>query len=680
MSFVNPLFLWALSLISVPIIIHLINIRRHKILYFSNTHLLTNIKKETQTRTNLKHILILLARIFTIIFLVLAFADPFIPNKELSNQSKPKDINIIYLDNSFSMEAEGMKGQLLQQAKQIAKEIIYNSKANMQYLLITNDQLSEHQHTMGRDMCLNSLDKINVSPNPIDINTIIQKSNTLINKDIRADLYVISDMQTNLLVETKNELKDNINAVFIPLIALKNNNIYIDTCWFNDMSHRTNKNEVLNVRVVNNSETEKFNKIPLQLYINDSLKAMTSFDIDNKQTKDVEISFVNTSMGYISAKLELTDYPITYDNTMYFNYKIEPQINVLIINSINANPYLISLFESDTENFNLTQTKLGNEQNLKFANFELIVLNNFSEFSSGFIKKIREFIDNGGSVVFIPSEKINYQSCNAFLKEFNAGSFETNILAKAKIKTIEYKHEIIRNIFYKQDKQLDLPTINNVLNYKINNSSPMQIVIGLDNNLPLLSAGTYDSGKLYVVSTSLNKINENFLKSPLFAPCFHNIAMNSQICNQLYYLIKDNQNIDMLIKNEINKENDILQIQSDNIDINIPIKILGKKINLILPPEIKEAKTYQMLINNLLVSQMSLNYNRSESVLKYYEDDKLNNYLLEQFNGKAKIISDLDDNFSSNLQAISEGKHVWQICILIALFFICIEMCLARFL
>ena len=114
--------------VSVPVIIHLINFRRHKTLYFSNTSFLEDLKKETQTRTKLKQILILIARIFTIAMLVIAFAGPFIRSNSGKNQ-KQSEVNIIYIDNSFSMEAEGKKGVVFEQARQIAKQIIFNSDA-----------------------------------------------------------------------------------------------------------------------------------------------------------------------------------------------------------------------------------------------------------------------------------------------------------------------------------------------------------------------------------------------------------------------------------------------------------------------------------------------------------------------------------------------------------------------
>ncbi|MDO9613526.1 MAG: BatA domain-containing protein, partial [Bacteroidota bacterium] len=45
MSFLYPVFLFALLALAIPVIIHLFNFRRYKTLYFSNVTLLKLIKK-----------------------------------------------------------------------------------------------------------------------------------------------------------------------------------------------------------------------------------------------------------------------------------------------------------------------------------------------------------------------------------------------------------------------------------------------------------------------------------------------------------------------------------------------------------------------------------------------------------------------------------------------------------
>src|SRR5690606_30777897 len=103
MSFVYPAFLFAAALVAIPIIVHLFNFRRYKTVYFTNVRFLKEVKEETTSRSKLKHLLVLIARCLAVLFLVFAFAQPFIP---VNKTDQPKDGNrgiSIYIDNSFSM-------------------------------------------------------------------------------------------------------------------------------------------------------------------------------------------------------------------------------------------------------------------------------------------------------------------------------------------------------------------------------------------------------------------------------------------------------------------------------------------------------------------------------------------------------------------------------------------------
>src|SRR5580693_1927873 len=99
MNFLFPSFLYALSAVSIPILIHLFNFRRYKKLYFSNVRFLKEVVQESRSRSRLKHWLVLLCRILIVVFLVLAFAQPFIPVKQGFTGAGNKAVSI-FVDNS----------------------------------------------------------------------------------------------------------------------------------------------------------------------------------------------------------------------------------------------------------------------------------------------------------------------------------------------------------------------------------------------------------------------------------------------------------------------------------------------------------------------------------------------------------------------------------------------------
>ena len=122
MQFVNPVFLWGLLFLAVPIIIHLFQFRRFKKIYFSNTSFLQEIKETSQQSRRLKHLLVLLMRLIAVAFLVMAFAQPVIPtgDKMVTGNRAVS----VFIDNSFSMSSMGRDINLLDNARITARDII----------------------------------------------------------------------------------------------------------------------------------------------------------------------------------------------------------------------------------------------------------------------------------------------------------------------------------------------------------------------------------------------------------------------------------------------------------------------------------------------------------------------------------------------------------------------------
>ena len=116
MSFQYPQFLWALSLVIIPILIHLFNLQRYKTLYFSDLTLLKSIQIESKKRSRVKNFLLLLCRILLVSLLVIAFCKP-ISNPLNSSPGLTSQRIGIYLDNSYSMSSTNDSQSLLEIAK-----------------------------------------------------------------------------------------------------------------------------------------------------------------------------------------------------------------------------------------------------------------------------------------------------------------------------------------------------------------------------------------------------------------------------------------------------------------------------------------------------------------------------------------------------------------------------------
>ncbi|MDD4109014.1 MAG: BatA domain-containing protein, partial [Prolixibacteraceae bacterium] len=200
MKFIYPAFLYSLIAIAIPILIHLFSFRRFKTVYFSHVSFLKEIKKESEKKTHPKQLLILIARILTIVFLVFAFAQPYIPDN-LADDGKRSDLVAIYIDNSFSMNALSEKGRLLELARNKAVEIARSYPAGTQFKLYTNELHPKHQYLFNSEQLIREVSDIEIAPEVLPlslINNRFEIHNQSSEEFTRGTIYFISDFQKNI--------------------------------------------------------------------------------------------------------------------------------------------------------------------------------------------------------------------------------------------------------------------------------------------------------------------------------------------------------------------------------------------------------------------------------------------------------------------------------------------------
>ena len=106
-------------------------------MYFSNTAVLRSIQQENAKTRKLKYLVTLLLRCLFIAALVLAFAFPYRPEKQL-NVNTAESLVGVYIDNSMSMKGQSQRTTMIEDARQSARDLVHKLNPSNRYLLMTN--------------------------------------------------------------------------------------------------------------------------------------------------------------------------------------------------------------------------------------------------------------------------------------------------------------------------------------------------------------------------------------------------------------------------------------------------------------------------------------------------------------------------------------------------------------
>lgn len=685
MKFLFPTFLFALFTIAIPIIIHLFSFRQHKTVYFSNVSFLKNIKKESKKKSRIKQLLLLIARILTLIFLVFAFSQPYVP----ANRDAKKQVNklvAIYIDNSFSMNALSERGQLLEVARNKAVEICLAYPSGTKFRLFTNDLKPKHQHNLNKEQFIQQIAEIQTSPIVIPLSLIYNSFAVQNNEQETAtdkSLYFISDFQKSVS-DVENFSDETIFSYYLPLVPNQVANLYIDSCWVEVPAHRLNQEEDFFVRI-KNSSNQSYQNLPLKLYLNDSIKSITNFSVNAQNEITASLKFTNNSSGSQLGKIEITDYPFTHDNNWFISYFVEPNLKALAI--FNNNPdskeglnYISALFKND-DYILLDEMNVQSLQVSKFNNYNTIFLLNLENFSSGFLNELKNAVTNGTSVVLFPANRNNPSFNNTLLSQFNANRIIGTDTTKQEISGINFENSFFKNVFKKREENAILPEITGHLKFEENIRTSENRLLWFQNNDKVLSTINYEKGKLWVFSFPLEKKNETFARDILFVPTIYNIVLNSLPNQEISFIVGENTFFD-LQKNTNANLNSTIEIENlENGEKFIPaISNSNRGTRLKFTDQINNAGHYLVENDNTTIAAIAFNFDRKESDLRYYNHNELSDKLELQQLQNATIISNIESNFSEVLDELQNGKQLWKLCILLALTFILAEVLISRFL
>ena len=667
MKFLYPQFLYALALVAIPIIIHLFNFRKFRTVYFSNVQFLKSLKEKTKSQSQLKHLLILLSRILAITALVFAFAQPYIPVNESSQQAQKHAVSI-YIDNSFSMDAENENGRLLLTAKQHAQAIVDAYSNSDEFYILNNDFKGIQQRPLNKELFSKSLNAIESSAHTHSLNQIFKRQkNTLENSSAdKKDIYIISDFQ-NSISDINIQSEDSIYSIRLdPIKPYQNANLYIDSCWLNTPNPQLQQNITLYARVKNNNSDEK-RDLNIRLEVNGQQKAIASKEIANESI--VELNFNVNTVGWQSGKLSLQDYPISFDDDFYFSFEVKPQLNVQHIYGNISQTSLAKLFANDNY-FNFSQQSVKQINYAGLSQSQLIILDGLEELSSGFQQSIKTAVEKGSSVLIFPHSDVNKDSYDEFSYLMNIDTYGELVKSEIKIQALDNKHPLFDGVFEKVEERLNFPEVKQY--YPISPQSRTNGIplLKFENKKGFLNEYLFDKGKIYLSSVGLEEAFGNFSRHALFVPILYNIASYSGGKQDLFYTI--------------GQEN----IGLSTTAFESPMSLSNKTYEFIpeispnglwVSNQISEADHYQLKNNNnSTLAYLSFNYNRSESNLSLMDSEKLRSISEKQAN--VFFLENKIDNLSRYLQELNTGIPLWLSFILLALFFLLVETLLIRLL
>jgi hypothetical protein len=667
MSFVYPQFLFGLLALGIPIIIHLFNFRRAKKVYFSSNQFLLNIKKATKTKLKIKHLLILISRLLFIFFLVITFAQPFIPAKEKNIQSNQA---IIYLDNSYSMSNYVDEDQsAFEAAISYIEKIIDIYPQNSEFLLLTNDFAPYSNTPKSKNEIEELITEINLTGISRSIEEILLRIKNQATTGITNDVYWLTDFQKSTAGELVKLTNDTtFNNFLMPLSFSTALNVYVDSLYLSNPFLIHSEKNKLNV-VLRNDSDEYIEDLLIKLSINDIQSANGSLSIDPYSaaliTFDLNMKLDKFNYGSISFE----DFPVTFDNEFYFALTLSDRIFITELKDSDSTTVIEKVFGNQSL-FNFQSYISSNIDYNDLLKSDLIILNELDNLEVTISNILSDFNNKKGDLLLIPSSDFNVSS---FLSvtgpvEIIPDSLRTTMV----IDNLDLNNPFFTDIFEDRENQFNMPSAKPAINISGTNESIMKFKDGRD-----FLSYQQKNNRLYFLASPFRIEYTDFYTHAIYVPIMYRIAMLSKKeFNRIYYTL--DESVIKVTTDSINTES-IIKLKSMDKEIVPETRIAGNELILDIPKFELNPAHYDIEIENVTKGTIAFNPDKSESLLEQYTIENLRessseNSYVKLFNTKGF------DNFDKEIKEKYLGIPLWRITLILALIFLLIEILLIRFL
>ncbi len=703
MIFLNPAVLFGLIAASIPVLIHLLNLRKLKRIEFSTLSFLKELQKNKIRKIKLKQWLLLALRMLIILFLVTAFARPTLKGVAIGGTtSAAKTTAVFILDNTPSMSVVDAKGSYFNQAKAAANQLLAQLQEgdDAALILVSDHSGNEVKTTTNLADFQKQIDAVKISDESGYLNDAIVKAAEVLSKsqNFNKEIYILSDFQQGRLaapgsISNLSQLLNNKVRLYAFNFSGKEVfNLGIDQLKLNTQIFEKNK-PVNFAATVTNYSAQPVSNLVVSLFVNGERSAQQSITLNPGESKIADMDAVVKSSAFVNAFAEIEDDEILQDNKRYINFFIPKEIPTAIFSDDPSDSRFVNIAltafdinnnqlgndNQTTGTLKITQKNLNQISVLDLSQYDVLIIIG-PDGNLGGLDRLKTYVDNGGSILLMPGSKTtpqNFQQITSGLNIPSPSGTSGNINATGngiRFDKVDFNHPVFKDIFSNAAKKnIESPDI--YYHFRINPEGKGESIITLQDGSSFLSEYKIGKGKIFCFNTSPVLSWSNFPLKGIFAP-----LMNKSV----FYLASKNESISETIagapvlinlRNSASPQIKIVRPDKSEDFINLQNE---SSSNYYEYKRTDIAGNYLVYSGSKLVDEFSVNLDPQESVVKYLSTSDFENYL-KQIDFKGKFISvGKNENPAKVVMQSRFGSELWRLFLAVAIILALIEMAVSR--
>lgn len=675
MAFLAPAFLWALTALAIPLLIHLFQLRRFKRIDFPNVSMLQAVTRRTRDMRRVRHWLVLAARMGALAALVLAFAQPYIPGPRERITAGRRGVSV-FIDDSYSMDATGSSGRLLDQARVAAREAIMAHDAGDRFQVLTGRLEGRQQVLTGRDEALDAATRPESNAYRRTLSQVMARQReALAGAEVaRRRLVLITDLQRSI-TDVEQWPQDSLyDVVIIPMQGTGVQDLSVDSAWFDGPVRRSGAPERLLVRISNHGDQDLEN-IPLKLALDGVQRALATFAVRAGASIDTALHFTQSVPGHHWAEISISDPPITFNDKLHLAWTVSEHINVLLVGTGSASDRALSaVFKGDSA-YRFTASEVRGLDPLLVDQADLVIINGAGSIPGGVANQLQERVARGGTLAVFPPLLDAPTDHQELLGPMGAGRYGPRDTTRLRLARVDLEQPFYREVFTTLPRNVDLPEIRS--RWRWEPVAGSDVLLRAEDGTAFLSRRGHERGQVFVCASALDAQAGGFMQHALFVTTILRMAESSKPAGLPYQVIGSEGLL--LVEGADPKGDRPVELRGPGEVTLLPeMRRTGQGLSLRVHGEDIPPGAYAVRQGPDTLAMIGLVVSRLESEREVVPPNELRERIAQRGLAGYEVLDAVPGALSLSLAERDRGRELWVWFVLLALLLLAAEVVLIR--
>ncbi|NQZ58613.1 MAG: BatA domain-containing protein, partial [Lentisphaeraceae bacterium] len=429
MIFLNSILLWSALGAAIPVIIHLLNREKPKLVEIPTVAFIIKAMEKSTGSSKLNNLFLLIVRTLILILITLIIARPQITRYMQLAKSQDRQ-TVIIVDNSFYSGHSKGGDMMLDDMKRVALRLIDDLPAGERICVLSSDEQSLG-FTEIKSYVVDKVRSLSPSPQLMDCRSLISAALDLNDEkqgSVNTHVYVISDMNRGAWQDNYQFVAGAESIHVIPM-AQRKGNVYIESVTLNQKAGNQlvypNRMSSFKCRVRGD---RTLSGLKVFFRVDDKIVDEKTLFIDEQEGEvDFEMTFRVAGTHFCSFSVESHD-GIQEDNTFYYCVKVQAPPSIIILNDGGFPPlvYKMALAPAhwrQRQKFNVMLKSYNQLEQSLIDKPQILLLSGSMNLNEGQWDKLLAYANSGGGLLIVPDE----DSRLTYLNKAALRLFDSNI-------------------------------------------------------------------------------------------------------------------------------------------------------------------------------------------------------------------------------------------------------------